>query len=111
LAEVHDCFSIAELIAIESLGLCEKGHAKEDIEAGSFTLKGDMPVNPSGGLKSFGHPIGASGCREVMEVYKQLQGKAQKPERQLKNPKMGLVHNQGGHPGRFMAGVCIVGLP
>jgi acetyl-CoA C-acetyltransferase len=111
LAEVHDCFSIAELIAIESLGLCEKGHAKEDIEAGSFTLKGDMPVNPSGGLKSFGHPIGASGCREVMEVYKQLQGKAQKPERQLKNPKMGLVHNQGGHPGRFMAGVCVIGLP
>jgi acetyl-CoA C-acetyltransferase len=111
LAEVHDCFSIAELIAIESLGLCEKGKAKYDIEAGSFTLTGDMPVNPSGGLKSFGHPIGASGRREVSEVYKQLQGKAQKPERQLKNPTMGLVHNQGGHPGRFMAGVCVLGAP
>jgi len=111
LAEVHDCFSIAELIAIESLGLCEKGKAKEDIEAGSFAITGDMPVNPSGGLKSFGHPIGASGCREVSEVYKQIQGKAQKPERQLKNPTMGLVHNQGGHPGRFMAGVCVIGAP
>jgi len=111
LAEVHDCFSIAELIAIESLGLCEKGKAREDIEAGSFTLKGDMPVNPSGGLKSFGHPIGASGCREVSEVYKQIQGKAELLERQLKNPTIGLVHNQGGHPGRFMAGVCVIGAP
>jgi acetyl-CoA C-acetyltransferase len=111
LAEVHDCFSIAELIAIESLGLCEKGKAKEDIEAGSFTLEGDMPINPSGGLKSFGHPIGASGCREVSEVYNQILGRAQSPERQLKNPTMGLVHNQGGHPGRFMAGVCVLGAP
>jgi len=111
LAEVHDCFSIAELIAIESLGLCEKGKARYDIEAGAFTLEGDMPVNPSGGLKSFGHPIGASGCREVSEVYKQIQGRAELPERQLKNPRMGLVHNQGGHPGRFMAGVCIIGAP
>jgi len=111
LAEVHDCFSIAELIATESLGLCEKGKAKYDIEAGCFTLQGDMPINPSGGLKSFGHPIGASGCREVSEVYKQIQGKAEYPERQLKNARMGLVHNQGGHPGRFMAGVCIIGTP
>lgn len=110
-AEVHDCFSIAELIAIESLGLCEKGKAKYDIEAGSFSLKGDMPVNPSGGLKSFGHPIGASGCREVSEVYKQIQGKAELPERQVKNVTLGLIHNQGGHPGRFMAGVCIIGAP
>jgi acetyl-CoA C-acetyltransferase len=110
-AEVHDCFSIAELIAIESLGLCEKGKAKYDIEAGSFSLKGDMPVNPSGGLKSFGHPIGASGCREVSEVYKQIQGKAELPERQIKNVTLGLIHNQGGHPGRFMAGVCIIGAP
>jgi len=111
LAEVHDCFSIAELIAIESLGLCEKGKAREDIEAGSFTLEGDMPVNPSGGLKSFGHPIGASGCREVSEVYNQILGRVQSPERQLKNPTMGVIHNQGGHPGRFMAGVCVVGAP
>lgn len=111
LAEVHDCFSIAELIAIESLGLCPKGEARKDIEAGAFTLEGDMPVNPSGGLKSFGHPIGASGCREVSEVVNQILGRAQNPERQLKNASMGLVHNQGGHPGRFMAGVCVIGAP
>jgi len=111
LAEVHDCFSIAELIAIESLGLCPKGEARKDIEAGAFTLAGDMPVNPSGGLKSFGHPIGASGCREVSEVVNQILGRAQDPERQLKNATMGLVHNQGGHPGRFMAGVCVIGAP
>lgn len=111
LAEVHDCFAIAELIAIESLGLCEHGKAKADIEGGSFTLEGDLPVNPSGGLKSFGHPLGASGCREMSEIYFQVLGKAQLPERQLKDPKIGLVHNQGGHPGRFMAGVCIIGLP
>lgn len=111
LAEVHDCFSIAELIAIESLGLCPKGEARKDIEAGAFTLEGDMPVNPSGGLKSFGHPIGASGCREVSEVVNQILGRAQNPERQLKNATMGLVHNQGGHPGRFMAGVCVIGAP
>ncbi len=111
LAEVHDCFSIAELIAVESLGLCKKGTARRDIEAGAFAIDGDMPINPSGGLKSFGHPIGASGCREVSEVYNQLLGKVQLPERQIPNPVMGLVHNQGGHPGRFMAGVCVLGLP
>lgn len=111
LAEVHDCFSIAELIAIESLGLCPKGEAAKDIESGAFGLDGDMPVNPSGGLKSFGHPIGASGCREVSEVVNQILGRAESPERQLKNATMGLVHNQGGHPGRFMAGVCVIGAP
>ena len=102
---------INQLIAIESLGLCPKGEAAKDIEAGAFTLKGDMPVNPSGGLKSFGHPIGASGCREVSEVVNQILGRAETPERQIKNATMGLVHNQGGHPGRFMAGVCVIGAP
>ncbi|MGV8073203.1 MAG: acetyl-CoA acetyltransferase [Syntrophobacteraceae bacterium] len=111
LAEVHDCFSIAELIACESLGFCELGTARKDIEAGNFTLKGDLPVNPSGGLKSFGHPLGASGCREISEVYNQCLGRAQNPERQIKNAKLGLVHNQGGHPGRFMASVGVFGLP
>ena len=105
LAEVHDRFYIAELIAIESLGFCENGRATEDIEADSFTLEGGLPVNPSGGLKSFGHPIGASGCREVSELYNQMLGRADLPERQFNNPRLGLVHNQGGHPGRFMADV------
>ena len=109
--EVHDCFSISELIAVESLGICEKGHAKEDVDAGAWTQEGEIPINISGGLKSFGHPVGASGCREAYEVYKQLQGKAQDPSRQLKNPSIGLVHNQGGIPGKFQCAVGIYGLP
>ena len=109
MAEVHDCFSIAELIAIESMGLCPKGGAKEDIESGAWTQEGEIPVNISGGLKSFGHPIGASGCREVYEIYKQIQGKAEDSSRQLKNVEMGIAHNQGGHPGKFMCAVCAVG--
>ena len=111
LAEVHDCFSISELIACESLGFSKKGHAKEDIDAGTFTQEGELPVNLSGGLKSFGHPIGASGCRETYEIYKQLQGKAEEPSRQLKNVRQGLVHNQGGMPGKFQCSVLIVGAP
>jgi len=111
LAEVHDCFTIAELIAMESLGLCERGHAREDIEGGQWEIGGEIPVNPSGGLKSFGHPVGASGCRETYEIYKQLQGKAQQSSRQIETPHIGLVHNQGGTPGMFVAGVAVYGLP
>jgi len=111
MAEVHDCFSIAELIAVESLGICEKGRAKEDIESGAWEQGGEIPINISGGLKSFGHPAGASGGREVYEFYKQFQGKAEEPSRQLKDVKLGLAHNQGGHPGNFVCGVTIVGEP
>ena len=111
LAEVHDCFSIAELIAIESLGFCDKGRAKEDIDAGTFTQEGALPINISGGLKSFGHPIGASGCRSVYEIYKQIQGKAEDGSQQLKNLRLGLAHCQGGQPGKFACSVCIVGAP
>ncbi|MDY7039046.1 MAG: acetyl-CoA acetyltransferase, partial [Thermodesulfobacteriota bacterium] len=111
MAEVHDCFSIAELIALESLGICERGRGKEDVDAGTFTQEGTLPVNISGGLKSFGHPLGASGCRAVYEIYKQIQGKAQEPSRQLKNIRMGLAHSQGGAPGKFVCGVVIVGVP
>ena len=111
LVECHDCFSISEVIAVESLGICPRGHAKEDVESGAWTQGGEIPINLSGGLKSFGHPIGASGCRETYEIYKQFQGKAQETSRQLKNPRMGMVHNQGGIPGKFMCAVCIYGLP
>jgi acetyl-CoA C-acetyltransferase len=111
MAEVHDCFSIAELIAVESLGICEKGHAKEDIESGAWEQGGEIPINISGGLKSFGHPAGASGGREVYEFYKQFQGKAEEPSRQLKDVKLGLAHNQGGHPGNFVCGITIIGEP
>jgi len=111
LAEVHDCFSIAELIAVESLGICEKGHAREDIDSGAWEQGGEIPINISGGLKSFGHPAGASGGREVYEFYKQFQGKAEEPSRQLKDVKLGLAHNQGGHPGNFVCGITIIGEP
>ncbi len=109
--EVHDCFSIAELIAVESLGVCEKGKGHQDVANGAWNQEGEIPVNLSGGLKSFGHPIGASGCREAFEIYKQLQGKAEDPSRQLKNPRMGLCQNQGGVPGKFYCALAIYGLP
>ncbi len=109
--ECHDCFSIAELIACESLGICEKGHAKEDIDSSAWTQEGEIPVNLSGGLKSFGHPIGASGVRELYDMYKQFQGKAEYGSRQLKGFQLGLCHNQGGGPGKFQCGIVIVGAP
>jgi acetyl-CoA C-acetyltransferase len=109
LLELHDCFSISELMTLEAIGISEKGKVKEDIDAGMFNLDGKLPVNADGGLKSFGHPIGASGLRECYEVYKQIQGKAQTPERQLKDVRIGLSHNQGGHPGCLLPIVTILG--
>jgi len=111
MCEVHDCFSIAELMCYEDLGFCEKGKAKEHIEAGDFALDGKYPFNVGGGLKSFGHPVGASGIREIYEGYVEILGRAQSPERQLKNVNMALGHNQGGNPGRFISSICIVGAP
>jgi len=112
MVENHDCFSIAELIASESLLLCEQGKYKEEFtDKRAYYHDGEMPVNVSGGLKSFGHPIGASGCRETYEIYKQIQGKVEEPSRQIKNVRLGLSHNQGGHPGRFICGVVIYGTP
>lgn len=112
MVELHDCFSIAELIASESMQLCETGKFKDQMTATrAYYHDGEMPVNISGGLKSFGHPIGASGCREVYEIYKQIQKKADTPARQIKDVKLGLAHNQGGHPGKFVCGVTVVGAP
>jgi acetyl-CoA C-acetyltransferase len=79
------------------------------VEAGTFTLEGEIPVNTDGGLKCFGHPISASGLRMIYEVYKQLQGKAGK--RQVKNAKTGLTHNVGGINGFFTGAVAIFGVP
>jgi len=95
IAEVHDCFTIHEMIVYEDLGFSPRGRAREDVEAGTFTLEGQLPVNTDGGLKCFGHPLGASGLRMMYEVYKQLQGKAS--NRQIKNPRLGLTHNLGGN--------------
>lgn len=107
LASVHDCFSITELINYEDLGFSTRGRGKEDVDAGTFTMEGQLPVNTDGGLKCFGHPVGASGIRMLYEVYKQLQGKA--GPRQLKDPSIGLTHNLGGLPGRFVCAVTILG--
>jgi acetyl-CoA C-acetyltransferase len=106
--EVHDCFSITELVTYEDLLISPRGKAWEDLEEGFYDLNGQVPCQPDGGLKCFGHPIGASGLRMLYEMYKQLQGKA--GQRQLKNPKMGLTHNLGGQPVRNVAAVTIVGL-
>jgi acetyl-CoA C-acetyltransferase len=106
-AEVHDCFSIHEMIVYEDLGFSKRGRAGEDIEAGTFTLEGELPVNTDGGLKCFGHPLGASGLRMMYEVYKQLQGKA--GPRQVKNPHLGLTHNLGGNAGTGICSCFIVG--
>jgi acetyl-CoA C-acetyltransferase len=108
MAEVHDCFSITEAITMEDLQFSGRGKVKQDIESGFFELKGGLPVQPDGGLKSFGHPVGASGLRMVYEMYKQLQGKA--GPRQIKDPKFGLTHNLGGVPSVNVASISIVGL-
>jgi len=106
--EVHDCFSITELVNCEDLQISPRGGAKEDIMSGFYDLDGQVPCQPDGGLKCFGHPIGASGLRMMYEMYKQLQGKAD--ARQIKDPKIGLTHNLGGVPMRCICSVCIVGL-
>ncbi len=105
--EVHDCFSITEMVVYEDLQISPRGHAKEDIDAGFYNLDGPIPCQPDGGLKCFGHPIGASGLRMIYEVYKQLQEKADK--RQIKNPKQGLTHNLGGFPSSSVCSVAIFG--
>lgn len=105
--EVHDCFSITELLTYEDLQLSPRGKAVKDIEDGFYNLDGKIPCNPSGGLKSFGHPIGATGIRMLYEMYLQLQGKADK--RQIENPKLGLTMNLGGHPAMNLVSICIVG--
>jgi acetyl-CoA C-acetyltransferase len=107
IAEVHDCFTVHEMILYEDLGFSPRGEAPEDIKAGTFTLKGDLPVNTDGGLKCFGHPIGASGLRMLYEVYKQLQQKA--GPRQIPNPRLGLSHNLGGNAGAGIGSCTIVG--
>lgn len=108
LTEVHDCFSITELVLMEDLGLSREGGAVADILDGRYDAAGDIPCQIDGGLKCFGHPIGASGLRMTYEIYQQLLGRA--GERQLQSPKFGLAHNLGGIPNRNIAAVSIFGL-
>ena len=107
MAEVHDCFSITEAVTMEDLQFSPRGKVKDDINAGRFNADGAQPIQIDGGLKCFGHPIGASGLRMMYEMYKQLQGKADK--RQIKDPKIGLTHNMGGFPFMNVVSVNIVG--
>ena len=94
IAEVHDCFTIAEIMAIEDLGFVKKGEGGSAIDKKITTLDGKIPVNTSGGLKAKGHPIGATGVAQIAEIVMQLRGEADK--RQVKNAKIGLTHNVGG---------------
>jgi acetyl-CoA C-acetyltransferase len=107
MAEVHDCFTPTELVLYEDLGFSDRGTAWKDVVDGFFDLEGKLPVNPDGGLKSFGHPIGASGLRMMYEMWLQLRGEA--GARQIKEPKLGLTHNLGGAPGRCVSFVSVVG--
>jgi acetyl-CoA C-acetyltransferase len=94
LAEVHDCFTFAELMAYEDLGFCKVGDSGKLVESGETRLGGRIPVNTSGGLKAKGHPVGATGTAQAYEIYMQLTGQAGK--RQVKDAKLGLTHNVGG---------------
>jgi acetyl-CoA C-acetyltransferase len=108
MAEVHDCFTPTELVLMEDLGFAERGTAWKEVQAGTFRLDGELPVNPDGGLKSFGHPVGASGLRMFFEAWLQLRGEAP-PERQIKtDKKVALTHNLGGYPGEMVSFVGLV---
>jgi acetyl-CoA C-acetyltransferase len=107
MVEAHDCFSITELVTMEDLYLSKEGEAWRDILDGVYNADGDTPCQIDGGLKCFGHPIGASGLRMLYEVYLQLLGRAN--ERQLDNPRLGMTHNLGGAPHRNVCSVAIVG--
>jgi acetyl-CoA C-acetyltransferase len=112
MAEVHDCFTPTELVLMEDLGFCERGTAWKEILAGTFDRDGELPINPDGGLKSFGHPVGASGLRMMYEAWLQLRGEAPEDRRISTYGKrsLALTHNLGGYPGEMVSFVGIVGV-
>ena len=105
--EVHDCFSITELVTMEDLFISPEGQGWRDVLDGFYDADGGLPCQIDGGLKCFGHPIGASGLRMLYEMYLQLQGRA--GERQLKDPVLGMTHNLGGAPASNVCSVAIIG--
>jgi len=105
--EVHDCFSVTELVTMEDLHISKEGEGWRDVMNGFYDADGQVPCQIDGGLKCFGHPIGASGLRMLYEMYLQLQGCA--GARQLKDPKIGLTHNLGGAPNMNVCSVAIIG--
>ena len=112
MAEVHDCFTPTELVLMEDLGFADRGFGWKEVVAGTFDLDGELPVNPDGGLKAFGHPIGASGLRMMFECWLQLRGEAP-AERRISSIDAGrtlaLTHNLGGQPGECVSFVSVVG--
>ena len=108
MSEVHDCFSITEFVTMEDLQLSPKGGAYDDIMSGRFDLDGESPCQVDGGLKCFGHPIGASGMRMIYAMYEQLLERVPE-ERQVKNARMGLTHNLGGWPQANVCAVSVIG--
>jgi acetyl-CoA C-acetyltransferase len=106
--ELHDCFSITELVTYEDLHISQRGRAWQDVLDGFYNRDGKIPAQVDGGLKCFGHPIGASGLRMLYEMYLQLLGRA--GERQMENPRYGLTHNLGGFPPQNVCSIAIVGL-
>jgi acetyl-CoA C-acetyltransferase len=105
--EVHDCFSVTELVTMEDLGISPEGRAINDVLDGFYDASGKVPCQIDGGLKCFGHPIGASGLRMLYEMYLQLTGRA--GERQRPSPVLGMTHNLGGFPSQNVSSVTIVG--
>lgn len=101
LAEVHDCFTIAEIIASEDLGFFRRGKGYIALRKGKTKINAEKPINPSGGLKAGGHPIGATGAAQIYEAVSQLRGEA--GEHQVKNPQIALCHNVGG-----FGGTCVI---
>ena len=106
--EVHDCFSITEMITMEDLHISPKGGAIEDVMSGFYDLDGQIPCQVDGGLKCFGHPIGASGLRMLYAMYEQILDRVPE-ERKVKNARMGLTHNLGGLPWMNVASIAIIG--
>lgn len=112
MAEVHDCFTPTELVLMEDLGFAERGFGWKEVLAGTYDLDGELPVNPDGGLKAFGHPIGASGLRMMFECWLQLRGEAPEERRIAsidRGRKLALTHNLGGQPGECVSFVSVVG--
>jgi len=107
MTEVHDCFSITELVTMEDLQLSDEGQAVRDVLNGDFDSDGRIPCQIDGGLKCFGHPIGASGLRMIYENYLQFHGRA--GDRQLKDPRLALNHNLGGFPHQNICSISIIG--
>ncbi len=112
MAEVHDCFTPTELVLMEDLGFCERGTAWRDVLDGTFALDGELAVNPDGGLKAFGHPVGASGLRMMFEAWLQLRREAPAERRVAaldRGKQLALTHNLGGYPGEMVSFISILG--